>query len=139
MFQRVQGVTRSRSSSCRTEVWLAAALLLSSACSPTVARQTTPRGDNPIVVKGSPLFVTVHNRAGLPVVDVDVAIVPVGKGTEFKKLISRIEATEERDYSLSEFRSRDGTAFSLRLTRPKAIRLTARDVVGKSYSVEVPW
>ena len=78
MFQRVQGVTRSRSSSCRTEVWLAAALLLSSACSPTVARQTTPRGDNPIVVKGSPLFVTVHNRAGLPVVDVDVAIVPVG-------------------------------------------------------------
>lgn len=115
------------------------ALVVPIACSPTSARQTRLATDAPISVKASQLFVTVHNGAGLPVVDVDVTIVPVGKSTEFKKYISRLEAAEERDYSLSDFRGSDGTPFSLRLVRPKGIRVSAKDVVGKSYSLEVPW
>jgi hypothetical protein len=130
---------RSVRFSCSARLLFGLALVAPLACSPTSARQTRLATDAPISVKASQLFVTVRNGAGLPVVDVDVTIVPIGKSTEFKKFISRMEAAEERDYSLSEFRGSDGTPFSLRIVRPKGIRISAKDVVGKVYNVEVPW
>ena len=74
---------------------------------------------------------TVENRAGGPLLDVRLAIRPIGGVTEYDKLISRLEGGESRSVSLGEFNGRDGTPFSLRFVRPKDVRITATDLVEK--------
>jgi hypothetical protein len=92
----------------------------------------------PILVQTTQLFVTVENKAGAPLVNVTVAVVPVS-GPQFTRLVSRMENGEKRDISLNEFASRDGTTFSLRAMRAKSVRVTADDVSNKKYDVEVKW
>lgn len=93
----------------------------------------------PIGVQTSQMFVTVENKAGLPLVNIDVAIVPVGAPTEFTKFVERLENGEKRDLSLGDFSGQGGTTFSLRIVRPKTVRVRAKDLVGKTYEVAVPW
>ncbi|MBI3490227.1 MAG: hypothetical protein HY047_00260 [Acidobacteria bacterium] len=100
--------------------------------------QAPQAANAPIAVQTSQMFVTVENKAGLPLVDVDVAILPVGGPAVFTKLVERIENGEKRDLSLGDF-SQGGTTFSLRIMRPKTVRVRAKDVVGKTYEVSVPW
>ena len=57
----------------------------------------------------------------------------------FEKSFARLEATERREVSLGEFRSGDGAALNLRFVKPRSVRVSARDVVGRSYAVELPW
>jgi len=40
---------------------------------------------------------------------------------------------------LDVLRSRDGTPFSLRVIKPKSIRIKATDLNGKAYDFEIPW
>ena len=94
--------------------------------------------DAPILVQTTQLFVTVENKAGAPLVNMTVAVVPPS-GPQFTRLVSRMENGEKRDISLNEFSSRDGTTFSLRSMRPKSVRVTADDVANKKYDLEVPW
>lgn len=91
-----------------------------------------------VAVETSSLFVTVENRAGQPLVDVAVALKPAS-GTLFSTSISRLETGAKRDLALSDFRSNDGTGYSLRLQRPKQVLVTARDLAGKKYETTVPW
>jgi hypothetical protein len=107
-----------------------------SACSSAPAPQAA---DAAIVVQTSQMFVTVENKAGLPLIDVDVAIVPVGNPTLYSKFVGRLENGQKRDLSLGDFAGRDGTTFSLRLVRPKTVRVKAKDMIGKEYDVAVPW
>jgi hypothetical protein len=93
----------------------------------------------PIAVQTSQLSVTIENKAGLPLSNIDVAILPVGGATEFKQFIGRLENAEKHEFGLGDFNGRDGTPFSLRVIRPKAVRVTAKDINDKSYKVEVPW
>ncbi len=95
--------------------------------------------DAPIGVQTSQMFVTVENKAGLPLVDVDVAILPVGGPIVFTKFVARVENGEKRTLSLGDFTGQDGTTFSLRIVRPKTVRVKAKDLVGKTYEVAVPW
>jgi hypothetical protein len=101
--------------------------------------QTPQAADAAIVVQTSQMFVTIENRAGLPLTDVDVAILPVGNPTPYNKFVGRLENGQKRDLSLGDFAGRDGTTFSLRLVRPKTVRVKAKDMVGKVYDVAVPW
>jgi hypothetical protein len=91
-----------------------------------------------IAVETSSLFVTVENRANAPLLDVTVALKPAS-GTLFSTSISRLEGSEKRDLSLSEFRSSDGTSFNLRLMRPRQVVVTASDLVGKKYEMTASW
>src|SRR5262245_22352703 len=92
-----------------------------------------------IAVQTSQLSVVVENNAGLPLTNVDVAIIPVGRAVEFSKLIGRMENAEKRDITLSDFHGRDGTTFNLRVVRPQKVRVTAKDLNNKDYNVEFPW
>ena len=94
--------------------------------------------DAPLLVSTTSTAVAVLNRAGLPLTDVKMVIVPYGP-VVFEKSIARLEATERREVALGEFRSGDGAALNLRFVKPKSVRVSARDVVGKSYEVELPW
>ena len=92
-----------------------------------------------IGVQTSQLSVVVENKVGMPLVDVMVAIVPVGGATQFTKLAGRMENGEKRDIELSSFYGNDGTPFSLRVVRPKTVRVTGKDLNNKALQVDVPW
>ena len=92
-----------------------------------------------IDVQTSQLSVLVENKVGMPLVDVEVAILPVGGHTEFTKFAGRLENAEKRDISLSSFSARDGTPFSLRVVRPKSVRVVGKDLNNKPVQVDVPW
>jgi hypothetical protein len=103
-----------------------------------VSGQDQPQ-NGPIGIHTSQLSVVIENKVGMPLTDVDVAIVPYGGATEFKKFVGRMESAEKRDLSLGAFYGRDGTTFNLRVVRPKAVRVTGKDLNAKAYTVEAPW
>jgi type IV pilus biogenesis protein CpaD/CtpE len=116
---------------------IAAAITLGlAACAAAPAGQAQ---DAPIGIQTSQLSIVIENRVGMPLTDVDVAIVPIGGATEFRKFVGRMENAEKRDLALGGFYGRDGTTFSLRVVRPKAVRVTGKDLNAKPYSVETPW
>jgi len=75
----------------------------------------------------------------MPLTDVDVSIVPVGGATEFKKFVGRMENAEKKDIALGGFFGRDGTTFNLRVVKPRAVRVTGKDLTGKAYTIESAW
>lgn len=87
----------------------------------------------------SSMFITIENRAAQPLLDVRVAIKPVGRPLLFTTTIPRLESSEKRDLSLSQLRGRDGTAFNLRAIRPEEISVTAVDLGGEKYEMRRPW
>jgi hypothetical protein len=100
---------------------------------------TQMAADSPIRVTVSPPFLTVENQAGLALTEITIAIVPAGRQTVFTKFVPRLENGEKRDYTLADFRGRDGTPFNLRVVRPTAVRIQATDTTGRKYEVESPW
>ena len=90
-----------------------------------------------LAVEVNSMFVTVENRAGQPLLNVRVAI--QGGRTPFTAVINRLETGQKQDLSYGNFGSRDGTPFSLRVARPRAIVVTAEDFAGKKHEMTVPW
>ena len=113
-------------------MWLAAVSL---GCSGSIAAPA----DSPVSVRTSQLFLTLENLAGQPLTDVTVAIVPIGGHTDFTKFYGRIESAEKRNISLGDFSGRDGTRFDLRVVKPKLVHVTAKDLSGREYDVQLPW
>jgi len=93
----------------------------------------------PIKIETSQMYVTVHNNSGLALNEVTVAIVPVGRATVYNKFLGRLENAESRNVMLGEFFGRDGTPFSLRAAKPRAVEVKGKDVKGQNYAVEVAW
>ena len=92
-----------------------------------------------IGVQTSQISVIVENKIGMPLLDVDVAIVPIGGATQYSKFVGRLENAEKREFELSSFYGNDGTPFSLRVVRPKTVRVTGKDLNNKPVQVDVPW
>ena len=101
-------------------------------------RETVQAANGPIGVQTGQMFVTVENKAGTPLLNLQVLILTAG-GPQYSHLISRLEDAESRDVSLNDFAGRDGTTFSLRMMQPKSVRVTATDLTNKSYEVETRW
>ena len=101
-------------------------------------KETVHAQNAAIDIQMSPFSVTVENRSGLPLNDLNVAILSVG-GLPYTDLIARMEVAEKRELSFRDFSARGGTPFSLRVARPKSVRVRARDIANKEYEVEVPW
>ena len=119
-------------------VMFSAAALAFGACSGGAPVQAQD-GNAVIGIQTSQLSIVIENKVGMPLTDVDVAIVPINGATEFKKFVGRMENAEKRDLSLGAFYGRDGTTFSLRVVRPRAVRVTGKDLNAKPYSVEARW
>ena len=119
-------------------VMFGAAALAFGACSSGAPVQA--QDDNAAIgIQTSQLSIEIVNRVGMPLTDVDVSIVPVGGATEFKKFIGRMENAEKKDLALGGFFGRDGTTFNLRVVKPRAVRVTGKDLNGKAYTVESAW
>ena len=87
----------------------------------------------------SSIFMTVENRAAQPMLDIRIAIKPIGGATEYTTLITRMEGSEKRTISLGDFRGRDGTPFSLRVVKPKEVSVTAVNLTDQKYAMTIPW
>jgi len=137
----IDPVSRSRLSFVAIPCFVGLVGLALSACSGSESSaQNQPAQDQAqIDVQTSQLSVLVENKVGMPLVDVEVAIVPVGNGTPFMKFAGRLENAEKRDISLSSFSARDGTPFNLRQVRPKTVRVVGKDLNNKPVQVDVPW
>jgi len=118
---------------------------LAAACSVTNSAQRESgtvgsSGASPaaIAVVTTPSFLTIENRAGLPLVDIKIDL-QSASGMSFSTSVSRLETGAKRDLPLSDLRASDGTSFSPRWQRPKQVVLTATDFVGKKYELTTPW
>jgi hypothetical protein len=114
-------------------------LALAACSSESPAQNQTAQNQAQIDVQTSQLSVLVENKVGMPLVDVEVSILPVGGTTQFTKFAGRLENAEKRDISLSSFSGRDGTPFSLRVVRPKSVRVEGKDLNNNPVQVDVPW
>lgn len=95
--------------------------------------------DSPVTIETSQMYLTVRNVAGVPLTDVMIAIKPTGVQPEYQMRLRRLDNAQERNLPLVEFRGVDGTPLTLRIVRPRSVRITATDVRGTEYDVELPW
>ena len=119
-------------------VMFGAAALAFGACSGGAPVQAQD-GNAAIGIQTSQLSIVIENKVGMPLTDVDVAIVPINGATEFKKYVGRIENAEKKDLALGGFYGRDGTTFNLRIVKPRLVRVTGKDLNAKIYNVETRW
>ena len=99
-----------------------------------------PTGDiDKIQVTLSPFEVVVTNTAGRALLDVGVEIMPAGPASHFVATVPRMENGEDRHLSHTVFSDRDGVRFSPRNVKVSGVAVTAKDIDGKAYRVEVPW
>ena len=97
-------------------------------------------GENPLIgVQVSPLWITVENKAGMALTNLQIDIVPAGTQLVYTANHWRLENGEKRDFAANTFRSRDNTPFNIRVSRPKSVRVSAKDLSGKVLQTEVPW
>jgi ABC-type glycerol-3-phosphate transport system substrate-binding protein len=116
---------------------LAAAALASAACSSSGGSGSAENA--PVDIKTSQLWVTVENKAGMALTDIVIEIIPAGSQVTYETRYYRLESGEKRDFAAADFTTRDNTPFNIRVSRPRAVRVTAKDITGKPVSVEVPW
>ena len=126
--RRRLGLLRQLCSVCLTGLALAG-------CSGSAATEDSSL----IGVETSQFSVVIVNKVGMPLTDVQVAILPVGGVTQFTKMAGRLDNGEKREIALGGFFGRDGTPFSLRVVKPKTVRVTGRDMNNKPVQIDVPW
>ena len=118
-------------------VALAAAALAGAACS---SQGGSGAADNALVsIQTSQLWITVENKAGMALTDLVIEIIPAGSQVAYTATYYRLENGEKRDFAAANFTTRDNTPFNIRVSRPKAVRLTGKDITGKVVRVDVPW
>jgi len=98
---------------------------------------TTAAG--PLGVSVSSTYLTIENRAGVPLVDTKVEIIPRGLRPPFRTTVARLEASAKRDLPFRDFRSADGTPFQRGMLRTRTLKITATDVSGNSIEQEMPF
>ena len=95
--------------------------------------------DSPVTIETSQMYLTVTNVAGVPLTDVMIGIKPAGVQPEYQMRVRRLENMQERDLPLVQFRGIDGTPLTLRVVKPRHVHITAKDVSGTEYDIELPW
>ena len=90
------------------------------------------------VVTSPFVTVEVENRAGRPLLEMDVTLKTGSLLYAFR--IPRLETNGKRAVLLSDFRgTRDGGVINPNLVRLTEVVVTARDLDGKKYEVSAPW
>jgi hypothetical protein len=124
--------------------WLASLLLavsFVSGCSGSTTEAGsagTSGADAPFGIAFEQTYVTIENRSGVPIVSGTVAIMTGSLRPPFTMALPRLENLDKRDFPFRSFRGNDGTEFNRRLARAQRVRLTAVDISGKKYEMDVP-
>jgi hypothetical protein len=120
----------------RTRLSVLVALLgLSAACGGGAAT-----GDlDKIQVTQSQFEISLQNTSGKAMMDVVAEIEPAGPASHFVARLARLENGEKRSIAHTSFNDRDHVPFSARTAKPTRIIVTAKDIDGKTVSVDLPF
>jgi hypothetical protein len=125
-------------------VAVVALVLCTAACSggspeTAAAAGTAGSANAPIGITIENTYVTVENRTGAPLVEGQMEITQLGVRPPFRITMQRLENGSARDFTLGQFRMADGTLFNRTIARARNLKLTAKDVNGKTYEQEIPF
>ena len=87
---------------------------------------------SPVAITTRNTTASIENRAGQPLTDVKLTVIPFGR-SDYSKSLLPINATERRDIPPGELTHPEGTAFNAMLVRPELVRVTASDRAGRQY------
>ena len=96
-------------------------------------------GDGAIVVTVTSSAVTVENKSGTSLENVQVNIIPVGVSRPYFQLPMRMYNNEKKTFPLETFRMQDGMAFRPNATKARTVKVTGKDLMGKEHQTEVPF
>lgn len=93
----------------------------------------------PVGFTTSQTYITIENRSGSALAEGLIELVPSGVLAPFRRELPRLESGAKRDVSYHLFSGAGGSRFRPGVTRIRAVRITAKDVSGKTYKVEAPF
>ena len=93
----------------------------------------------PLGVTISQTYLTIANRSGSAIANGQIELVPAGVLAPYRMQMPRIESGATRDVQLDQFSGAGGARFRRGITRMKVVRITAKDMTGKTYKQEVPF
>ncbi|HEU4687083.1 MAG TPA: hypothetical protein VFS23_01915 [Vicinamibacterales bacterium] len=93
----------------------------------------------PVGFTTSQTYITIENRSGNALAEGLIELVPSGVLAPFRRELPRMESGAKRDVSYDLFSGAGGSRFRPGVTRIKSVRITAKDVSGKTYKVEAPF
>ena len=92
-----------------------------------------------ITIVQSQFDIAITNTSGRALFDVKAEIEPAGPASHFSTIIARMENGERRVLAHNLFSDRDSVPFSARNVRASRVTVTAKDIDGKAFRIEVPW
>ncbi len=95
--------------------------------------------DSPVAIESSQFALTVRNEGGLPLTNVTIGIKPGGTRPAYKTEIRRLANQQEVSIPFAEFRGIDGNPLNMQIVSPRTVNITATDLNGKEYDVQLPW
>ena len=93
----------------------------------------------PVGFTTSQTYITIENRSGNALAEGLIELVPSGVLAPFRRELPRLESGAKRDVSYDLFSGAGGARFRPDVTRIKLVRITAKDIAGKTYKVEAPF
>ena len=126
-----------RSSSASLARVLAFGVVMLSAAACSSDNEAVQAADAPIGIETDQLSIDIENRTTGPLLEVRITVQTAG--APYTNYIPRLESRERKEFPLNSFMSRDGTNLNLRVTKPRAVQVTAVDLLKKQYDVKAPW
>ena len=95
--------------------------------------------DSPVAIERSNLSLTVRNVSGQALTDITVGIKPTGVRPEYQASVRRLANGEDADIPFAEFRGVDRDSLVLENVNVRLVHITAKDINGTEFDVELPW
>jgi len=96
-------------------------------------------GDLSIVVEIAQDEVIVENRTGGSLSKGEVSIMPQGIARPYVANLTYMPNGSKRSFPLNSFRMSDGSPFRRDVAKGKSVKVSAKDVAGKTFEHEVPF
>jgi hypothetical protein len=93
----------------------------------------------PVGFTTSQTYITIENRSGNALAEGLIELVPSGVLAPYRRELPRLESGAKRDVPYDLFSGAGGSRFRPGVTRIKSVRITAKDVSGKTYKIEAPF
>jgi hypothetical protein len=93
----------------------------------------------PVGFTTSQTYITIENRSGNALAEGLIELVPSGVLAPYRRELPRLESGAKRDVPYDLFTGAGGSRFRPGVTRIRVVRITAKDVSGKTYKVEAPF
>ena len=93
----------------------------------------------PVGFTAAQTYITIENRSGAALAGGLIELVPSGVLAPFRRELPRLESGAKRDVPYDLFSGAGGARFRYGVTRIRSVRITAKDVAGKTYTVEAPF